>query len=85
MTPNADDLRFAAEWLRAYDDSHEGGQDMARAAVVADWLEEQADAKEMRAAARQLGVPMNKLRELVNQSTQAALPTPQALPAAKHK
>lgn len=60
--PSADDLRFAAEWLRAYDDEHEGGEQMAIAAAVADWLDAQADSKELRAAAREHGVPVAGLR-----------------------
>lgn len=63
--PTSDALRFAAEWLRQYDDTHEGGADTARAAAVADWLDEQADAKDFREAAAAHGVPVAKLRRAV--------------------
>jgi hypothetical protein len=61
-TPDPDSMRFAAEWLREYDDEHEGGTDSARAASVADWLDAQADANELRSAAREQGIPTKKLR-----------------------
>jgi len=61
-TPEADDLRFAAEWLRQYDDTHDGGKQTAIAAKVAEWLDAQADAKELRATAREHGLPTAKLR-----------------------
>lgn len=61
-TPEPDDLRFAAEWLRQYDDTHDGGEQTAIAAKVADWLDAQADAKELRSTAREHGVPAAKLR-----------------------
>jgi hypothetical protein len=61
-TPGPDALRFAAEWLRQYDDSHDGGTQTATAASVAEWLDAQADAKEIRDLARQHGVPAGKLR-----------------------
>lgn len=60
--PDSDALRFAAEWLRQYDDTHDGGGDTMRAAAVADWLDAQADAADLRAAARQHHVPVEKLR-----------------------
>lgn len=61
-TPDPDALRFAAEWLRQYDDTHDGGDDTSRAAAVADWLDEQATAADFRSAAREHGVPVGKLR-----------------------
>jgi hypothetical protein len=61
-TPEPDDLRFAAEWLRAYDDSHDGGKQTAIAMRIALWLDEQADAKELRDTAAHHGVPVAKLR-----------------------
>lgn len=61
-TPAADDLRFAAEWLRQYDDSHDGGEQSRTAERVAEWLDAQADAKELRAVAREHGVPTGGLR-----------------------
>lgn len=61
-TPQADDLRFAAEWLRAYDDSHDGGEQSTIANKVAEWLDAQADAKDLREAAFEHGVPVGKLR-----------------------
>ena len=61
-TPNADDLRFAAEWLRQYDDSHDGGEQSTIAELVAKWLDDQAAAKDLREAASKHGVPVGKLR-----------------------
>ena len=61
-TPETDDLRFAAEWLRQYDDTHDGGDQTAIAVMVAEWLDAQAYAKELRATAREHGVPAAKLR-----------------------
>ena len=60
--PTADDLRFAAEWLRQYDDSHEGGAQSSVAERVASWLDGQAEAKELRELAREHGVPVKRLR-----------------------
>jgi hypothetical protein len=60
--PTPDALSFAAEWLRHYDDTHDGGQQTAIAAEVADWLDEQAAAKTLRDAARGSGVPVKALR-----------------------
>jgi hypothetical protein len=62
-TPNSDDLRFAAEWLRAYDDEHDGGEQSAIATKVAGWLDAQANAKDLRDAAREHGVPVSGLRK----------------------
>jgi hypothetical protein len=62
-TPASDDLRFAAEWLRQYDDSHDGGEQSAIAEAVAEWLDAQATAKDVRDLAREHGVPTGKLRE----------------------
>lgn len=64
-TPGPDDLRFAAEWLRQYDDSHDGGEQQALAGKVASWLDAQADAKELRAAAREHGVPVKAIRRVL--------------------
>jgi len=70
--PNPDALRFAAEWLRAYDDSHDGGEQSAVAETVAEWLDAQADASELRAAAREHGVPVGKLRQKIQSNRQAS-------------
>lgn len=69
IQPAPDDLRFAAEWLRAYDDEHDGGEQSAVAAKVAEWLDAQADAKELRAVAREHGVPVAGLRERLAKAT----------------
>lgn len=61
-TPQSDDLRFAAEWLRQYDDSHDGGEQSAVAHAVAEWLDAQAQAQDLRIAAREHGVPVSGLR-----------------------
>lgn len=60
--PTPDALRLAAEWLRQYDDEHDGGADTARCAAVADWLDAQANAAELRSVAREHGVSVGKLR-----------------------
>lgn len=65
-TPRSDDLRFAAEWLRQYDDSHDGGEQSAVAQAVAEWLDEQAYAQELRLAAREHGVPVATLRQALS-------------------
>ena len=61
-TPSPDDLLLAAEWLRQYDDEHDGGRDTARCAAVAEWLAAQAAAASLRALAREHGVPVGRLR-----------------------
>lgn len=62
-TPDPDTLRFAAEWLREYeDDRTDGSEDIERAASVADWLNAQADAADLRAVAKEHGLPVAKLR-----------------------
>jgi hypothetical protein len=71
-TPPPDALRFAAEWLRQYDDSHNGGKQTATAQSVADWLDQQADAKELRDAAREHGVPVGGLRARLAKATGSA-------------
>lgn len=68
-TPDPDDLRFAAEWLRAYDDEHDGGEQSAIAEKVAAWLDSQADAKELRDTAREHGVPVAGLRKYLARAT----------------
>ena len=60
--PAPDALRFAAEWLRAYDDSHDGGDQSATAEAVAAWLDAQADAKDLREVARAGGAAVAWLR-----------------------
>lgn len=61
-TPSSDDLRAAAIWL----DSNEGdAAEQAPLLRVARWLEQQADAKEMREAAKEHGVPVIKLRAVL--------------------
>jgi len=58
--PSPDELYAAAEWLRCHD---EDGSEVALACErVANWLEQQAGAAEERAEARDLGVPVERLR-----------------------
>lgn len=57
--PSADDMRLAAEWL----DVNEGDEESAACQRVAAWLVEQADAKDLRDAAREHGVPVGALRK----------------------
>lgn len=66
-TPAVDDLRFAAEWLRQYDDEHDGGAQTRIAEVVAKWLDEQANMKQMRDVAREHKLPVDKLRAKIEQ------------------
>lgn len=66
-TLRPDDLRFAAEWLRVYE-----GEETAVAELVAEWLDAQADAKELRDAAKQHGVPVGKLRTALKATRSAA-------------
>jgi hypothetical protein len=68
-TPGPDDLRFAAEWLRQYDDSHDGGEQSAVSERIADWLDAQADAKELRDAAKAHGMPVKRLRAAIGNKT----------------
>lgn len=70
-TPSPDDLRFAADWLRCYDDEHDGGGDTRRMEAVAAWLDARADAREVRAVARESGVPVAKLREKLREIERA--------------
>lgn len=72
-TPDPKALRFAAEWLRHFDDTHDGGNDKATAAAVAEWLESQATAAEFRAVARKNGLPVSKLRQSVAKQRSATL------------
>ncbi len=60
--PSADALRFAAEWLRAYD---EQTSEAAVAAEVAEWLDAQADAADVRNAARNYGVTVQQIRAAI--------------------
>ncbi len=60
--PDPDALRFAAEWLRQYEDSHESDGDTRRAEAVAAWLDQQADAATFRAVAREVGVSTKAVR-----------------------
>ena len=61
-TPPADDLRLAAEWLRQFEGTQEGDADVARAAAVAEWLDEQAQAKDVREVSRESGIPASRVR-----------------------
>lgn len=60
--PSADALRFAAEWLRAYD---EEAPEAVAAAEVAEWLDAQADAADVRNAARNHGVTVQQIRAAI--------------------
>jgi hypothetical protein len=64
VKPSSDDMRLAAEWLGEYEDSAEG--DACKR--VAAWLSEQADAKDLRDAAREHGVPVGALRKKIESS-----------------
>lgn len=61
--PSADDMRLAADWLNTY----EGAEDAEACKRVAAWLDEQAEAKDFRDAARAGGVPVKALRKRVKE------------------
>lgn len=59
-TPSAEDLRLAALWC----DNNEGDDgEQEPLKRVARWLEQQADAKELREAAKEHGVPVGRVRD----------------------
>lgn len=62
-TPSVDDFYIAAQWLEVY----EGAEDAAACHRVGEWLKAQADAKELRDAARAVGVPVAKARAAIAQ------------------
>ena len=57
--PSADDLRAAAIWLDANEGDPDESEPLQR---VARWLEQQADAKDLRDVARDNRVPVARLR-----------------------
>ena len=61
-TPEPAALRFSADWLRCYADSHDGGKQAAVFESVAQWLDSQADAIELRGVARRNGLLVKTLR-----------------------
>lgn len=61
-TPSAEDMRLAALWLEHNDDEGAEGETCHR---VAAWLDAQAEAKEVREAAKKHGVPVGKLRAAI--------------------
>ena len=66
-TPDSDALRTAAEWLRQYDDTHDGGEQTRALAAVAEWLDDMATAADFREVARAHGVPVAALRRKVSE------------------
>lgn len=68
-TPTPDDMRLAALWLTHNEDD---GTEGATCARVAAWLESQADAAELRAVAKENGVPVGKLRAAIAKATGSA-------------
>lgn len=64
-TPDHEALSLAAEWLLQYDDEDFGGSDTKRLAEVADWLYAQAYAAELRGIAREMGIPVSKIRAAI--------------------
>ena len=64
IRPTSDALRFAAEWLRAYDPDDFAFQD---ATLVAEWLDEQADAQFLRNAARENSLSVSQLRAKIKE------------------
>ena len=59
--PSVDDMYIASQWLDVY----EGAEDAEACHRVAAWLKQQADAKELRKAARDAGVSTAKLRKAI--------------------
>ena len=62
----AEDLRRAALWLEANEGDDDERSPLLR---VAQWLEHQADGKELRDAAREHGLPVGKLRAAMAKAT----------------
>lgn len=67
--PSVEDLRVAALWC-----SNNEGDAAERAPMlrVAEWLEAQADAKELREAAKEHGVPVGRLRAAIAKAAGSA-------------
>lgn len=66
--PSPEDLRAAALWL----DSNEGDADERDPLLrVAHWLDAQAEAQELREAAREAGVPVAQLRKRLTAASPA--------------
>lgn len=63
-TPSANDLHIAAQWL----DIYEGAEDAEACHRVSKWLRSQSDAKELRDMAKEMNVPVSKVRAAVKQS-----------------
>jgi len=57
--PSVEDLRLAALWCESNEGDDNERLPLAR---VAEWLEAQAEAKELREAAKEHGMPVAKLR-----------------------
>lgn len=72
---SADDLAFAADWLDAYDDEHEGGDGSGSAAArrVRDWLRAEVARRVESAAVRDLsgrfGIPAGEVRRRLREKT----------------
>ena len=64
--PPTESLRLAADWLRVYEDDE--AQELA---AVAAWLDQQADAADMRSACREAGVPVSIARAALRQKAGA--------------
>lgn len=68
-TPTAEQMTAAAEWLRI----NEGEEGEAEACeAVADWLDQQAEAKTLRLIAREHGVPVAAVRKRLSHFHQSA-------------
>lgn len=62
-TPTADQLRLAAEWL---DCNEADGDEQSDCFAVRDWLRGQAEAIEQKKLARECGLTVSRLRELIS-------------------
>lgn len=66
VTPSSDDMRSAALWLDHNEGDEAEREPMAR---VARWLEEQADAQDIRTAARAHNLTVKDLRAAIAKRT----------------
>ena len=69
-TPTPEILRFAADWLRRYDEKKHGYRKRNDAVVVASWLDDQADKKELHDMAVKCGLSVKKIRTPINRKAQ---------------
>lgn len=67
VTPQPDQMRLAAMWLR-HNEADPGTEERDSCQAVAAWLEGQADARDLRETCRAAGVPVAKVRKRIGQT-----------------